>query len=241
MGCRCGTCRANQQSMSLWLDDGAGGWRTVFPLICFGIAGSLAVHLSDTKALDTVNARVAVPDGPGAVPRIRLEETGLQLAEDRSELAGRQKPGPERTGRVLADWRKGAQCGPDFCRHVIELPTDLVLDDLRPVGSRQAGGPNGVRGGAEPRARPYGTQLRLDLRLGRPRVLPEISRRRQTHLRRTDDGSRRRCSALLGRKPELGRWQHERDRRPEPRPQTIRGPARRNRRPMPRRDAGRLR
>jgi hypothetical protein len=32
---------------------------------------------------------------------------------------------------------------------VIELPTDLVLDDLRPVGSRQAGGSNCIRGGAE--------------------------------------------------------------------------------------------
>jgi hypothetical protein len=30
-----------------------------------------------------------------------------------------------------------------------ELPPDLVFDDLRPVGSPQAGGPNGIRGGAK--------------------------------------------------------------------------------------------
>jgi hypothetical protein len=71
----------------------------------------------------------------------------LEGTEDGAELARREKPGPERAWRVLADRRETAKGGPDLCGHVGELPADLVVHDFWPVGSRQDGGPDGIRGG----------------------------------------------------------------------------------------------
>ncbi len=76
-------------------------------------------------------------------------DTGLELTDDPAELARCEKSGPERARSVLADGWKGSEGGPDLCRHVGELPADLVVDRFWPIGGRQAGGLRGIPGGAQ--------------------------------------------------------------------------------------------
>lgn len=65
--------------------------------------------------------------------RVGLGEPGLQVTDDCAELTCIEEPGPKRTRGVLTNGREDSQGGPDPCRHVAELPADLVFDGLRPV------------------------------------------------------------------------------------------------------------
>lgn len=80
--------------------------------------------------------------------QIELRETPLESTHNRPKLPRCEEPGPEGTCRVLTYRRKGAQCRPDRRCHVSELPADLVVDHVRSVGGRQAGGFDGVGRGA---------------------------------------------------------------------------------------------
>ena len=45
--------------------------------------------------------------------------------------------------------REGSQGGADLCRHVVELPADLVVDRFWALGVRKAHGFGGISGGTE--------------------------------------------------------------------------------------------
>lgn len=89
--------------------------------------------------------------GPQAIGSVGsgFGETGLKVTNNRAELARCEEAGPKRPRRVLADWRQSSQRTPHLYGHVGELPADLVVDDLRPVGGRQTGRFDGIRGGAK--------------------------------------------------------------------------------------------
>jgi hypothetical protein len=80
---------------------------------------------------------------------IGFRETGLEVADDRAELARGEEPGPERARRVFTDGRESSQGGTNLCRHVVELPADLVFDGFWPSRVRKAGGFDGISGGPE--------------------------------------------------------------------------------------------
>jgi hypothetical protein len=73
----------------------------------------------------------------------------LEVSDDHAELAAGQKPWPKWTRRVLTDRWKSSQRRANLCRHVIELPADLVLDGFWPVRIGVAGGLGGIRGGTQ--------------------------------------------------------------------------------------------
>jgi hypothetical protein len=75
-------------------------------------------------------------------------ETDLEFTDDPAEGAGCEEAATDGTRRVLTDRWKASQGRPDVCRHVGELPANLIVDDLWPVGGRQAGGSDGIRGSA---------------------------------------------------------------------------------------------
>ena len=81
----------------------------------------------------------------GSVP-VELGETCLEVTDDRAESARGEEPWPERTRRVLTDRWKSSQRDAKPCRHVLELPADLVFDGLWPVRIRKAGGVGGISG-----------------------------------------------------------------------------------------------
>ena len=60
-----------------------------------------------------------------------------------------QQPRTESACRGFADRWEGWQGSPDLYRHVSEMPADLVAARFWPVGGGQAGGLDGIRGGAE--------------------------------------------------------------------------------------------
>jgi hypothetical protein len=62
-------------------------------------------------------------------------------------LAGSEEPGPKRARRVFTDRREGSQGGANVCRHVVELPADLVFYGFWPVRVSKAGGFDGISGG----------------------------------------------------------------------------------------------
>ncbi len=75
-----------------------------------------------------------------------LSHVRLNLADDRGEDAGREKSGPERTGRILTERRQATKSRPGFDIHVIELPANLVFERIRPFRVRQRGGFRGIGG-----------------------------------------------------------------------------------------------
>lgn len=83
------------------------------------------------------------------MPRIGLEEVVLKSTDDGPEITGGEESGPQRARRVLTDWRERPQGGANLCRHVVELPADLIFGGVRPAGLRKAGGPGGIGGSTQ--------------------------------------------------------------------------------------------
>ena len=74
-------------------------------------------------------------------------QAGLEIADDRAEKAGREKPGPEGTRRILTNGWQLSEGGSDRRGHMANLPDDLLADSLRPVGGGQSSCLGGVRRG----------------------------------------------------------------------------------------------
>jgi hypothetical protein len=85
-------------------------------------------------------------DGGGA---FRFAQAGLEVTDDRAEKAGREKPRPERTGRVLTDGRQLTQGGSNRHGHMVKLPSDLLADRPRPARGGQSRRLSGIRGGTQ--------------------------------------------------------------------------------------------
>ena len=76
-------------------------------------------------------------------------QADLEIADDRAEKPRREKPRPERTGRILTDGRQLSQGGSGRRGHVAKLPADLLADSLPPVRGGQSSRLGGIRGGTE--------------------------------------------------------------------------------------------
>lgn len=78
-----------------------------------------------------------------------IAQACLEITDDHAEQPRREKPRPERTGRILTHRRELPQRCSDLRRHTPKLPADLLAHSLRPVGSGQASGFGGIRGSAQ--------------------------------------------------------------------------------------------
>ena len=77
---------------------------------------------------------------------VRVGRAGLELTDDLAEQATGEQPGTQGTGRILADRRQVSQGGSDLRGHLGELPADLLVDGLWPVGCSQSGRLGRIRG-----------------------------------------------------------------------------------------------
>jgi hypothetical protein len=80
---------------------------------------------------------------------VGVRQAGLEITDDRAEKAGREKPRPEGTGRILTDRRQLSQGGSGRRGHMAKLPADLLADSFRPVGGGQSSRLGGIRGGTQ--------------------------------------------------------------------------------------------
>jgi hypothetical protein len=77
---------------------------------------------------------------------VGVRYAGLEITDDHAEKARREKPRPERTGRILTDGRQLPQGGSGRCGHTAKLPADLLADSLRPVRGGQSSRLGGISG-----------------------------------------------------------------------------------------------
>jgi hypothetical protein len=91
------------------------------------------------------SGRCAIGEGSA----VEHAQTGLELTDDRAENARREKPRPERTGRILTNRRQLTQRSSRRRGHTAKLPADLLPDCIWPVGRGQSSRFGGVRGGAQ--------------------------------------------------------------------------------------------
>jgi hypothetical protein len=87
--------------------------------------------------------------GSGREGVVGIRQARLEITDDRAEKAGREKPRPEGTGRILTDGRQLSQGGSGRRGNTAELPADLLADGLWPIRGRQSSRLGGVRGGAQ--------------------------------------------------------------------------------------------
>jgi hypothetical protein len=80
---------------------------------------------------------------------VAVRQAGLEITDDRAEKARREQPRPERTGRVLTDWRQLSQSDFDRRGYMAKLPGDLLADSLGPVGGGQSSCLGGIPGGTK--------------------------------------------------------------------------------------------
>ena len=78
---------------------------------------------------------------------VGIRQAGLEIADDRAEKSRREKPGSERTGRILTDGWQLSQSGSGRRGHTAKLPADFFADRLRPVRGGQSSRFGGIRGG----------------------------------------------------------------------------------------------
>ncbi len=86
----------------------------------------------------------------GTTPnRVRVCQAGLEITNDRAEKARREKPWPERAGRILTNRRQLSQGGSRRLGHPAKLPLDLLANRLRSVGGGQSNRLGRIRGGTQ--------------------------------------------------------------------------------------------
>jgi len=85
-------------------------------------------------------------DSAGGGRLVGAGQVGLDRPDDGGEDSGREKSWPQRTSGVLPERWKAPKRGPGFGAHVVELPADLVVDRLGPIGRRQSGRFRGICG-----------------------------------------------------------------------------------------------
>ncbi len=78
-----------------------------------------------------------------------VRQVCLEITDDRAEKAGREKPRPEGTGRVLTNRWQLPQGGSGRRGHTAKLPVHLLGDSVRSVRRRQSGRLGGIRGSTE--------------------------------------------------------------------------------------------
>jgi hypothetical protein len=97
---------------------------------------------------------------------VGVRQGGLKITDDRAEKARREKPRPERTGRIFTDGRQLSQGGSGRRAHMAKLPADLLADSLRAAGGGQSGRLGGIRGGTQRVGAHVGDACRLAGRSG---------------------------------------------------------------------------
>ena len=93
-----------------------------------------------------VGAGLRAADSAGGGRLVGGGQVGLDRTDDRGEDSGREKSWPQRTGGIPAQRGQAPKRGPGFGAHVLELPVDLVVDRVGPVGRRESGRFGGIRG-----------------------------------------------------------------------------------------------
>jgi hypothetical protein len=78
-----------------------------------------------------------------------VRQAGLEITDDRAEMARREHPRPERTGRILTDGWQLPQSLSRSRRQMAKLPADFLVDSLWPTRGGQTSRFGGVRCGTE--------------------------------------------------------------------------------------------